>query len=113
MITYDQYQSQESIQELDKAGFPVGYQSVDKTDEAYLLLVDYIYEGKVKFPQHSRFEEEIFNVVHFREKRKVDHTSNGHKDIADSVAGSLYNAIKSDYFKNDLVQHDLEIFMSI
>lgn len=86
MISYDQYQSQESIQELDKAGFPVSYQSVDKTDEAYLLLVDYIYEGKIKFPQHERFENEIFNVVHFREKRKVDHTSNGHKDIADSVA---------------------------
>ena len=112
-ITYDQYQSQESMQELDKAGFPVDYQSVDRTDEAYLLMVDYIYEGKVKFPYHERFEEEMFGVVHFREKRKVDHLSNGHKDIADSCVGSLYNAVKSDLFQAQLVQRDLDILFDI
>ena len=112
-ITYDQYQSQESMQELDKAGFPVDYQSVDRTDEAYLLMVDYIYEGKVKFPYHERFEEEMFGVVHFRERRKVDHLSNGHKDIADSCVGSLYNAVKSDLFQAQLVQMDLDILFDI
>ena len=34
MISYDQFQSLESMQSLEKAGFPVKYQSVDKTDEA-------------------------------------------------------------------------------
>ena len=101
------------MQELDKAGFPVDYQSVDRTDEAYLLMVDYIYEGKVKFPYHERFEEEMFGVVHFREKRKVDHLSNGHKDIADSCVGSLYNAVKSDLFQAQLVQRDLDILFDI
>ena len=113
MITYDQFQSQESIQELDKAGFPVGYQSVDKTDEAYLLLVDYLYEEKVKMPYNDEFERNLFNLVHFREKRKVDHTSTGGKDISDSVAGSLMNAIKSDYFQSELVQNDLNILFEI
>lgn len=113
LITYDQFQSQESMQELDKAGFPVDYQSVDKTDEAYLLLVDYLYEEKVKMPYNDEFERNLFNLVHFREKRKVDHTSTGAKDISDSVAGSLYNAIKSDYFQNELVQHDLDIVFEI
>ena len=113
MITYDQYQSQESMQELEKAGFPVGYQSVDKTDEAYLLLVDYIYEGKLKFPYNEEFEKNLFNLVHFREKRKVDHTSIGSKDISDSVAGSLYNAIKSDSYKTELIQNDLEVLFDI
>lgn len=74
MISYDQFQSQEAMQELEKAGFPVKYQSVDKTDEAYLCLVDYIYEGKIKFPQNDEFEANLFDLVHFREKRKVDHT---------------------------------------
>ena len=113
MISYDQYQSQESMQELDKAGFPVKYQSVDKTDEAYLLLVDYIYENKVKFPYNEEFERNLFNLVHFREKRKVDHTATGGKDISDSVAGSLMNAISSDYFQKDIIQKDLDIFMNI
>lgn len=74
MITYDQFQSQESMQELDKAGFPVSYQSVDKTDEAYLLLVDYLYDERVKLPYNEEFEFDLFNLVHFRERRKVDHT---------------------------------------
>lgn len=74
-ITYDQYQSQESMQELDKAGYPVAYQSVDRTDEAYLILVDYFYDKRIKIPQQDRFENEIFNVVHFREKHKINHTS--------------------------------------
>lgn len=113
MISYDTFQSQESMQELDKAGFPVSYQSVDRTDEAYLLLVDYIYEGKVKFPYNQEFEFNLFNLVHFREKRKVDHIASARKDVSDSVAGSLYNAVKSDYFQKDLIQNDLSIFMQI
>ena len=86
LITYDQFQSQESMQELDKAGFPVDYQSVDKTDEAYLLLVDYLYEEKVKMPYNDEFERNLFNLVHFREKRKVDHTSTGCFDINTKIS---------------------------
>lgn len=110
MITYDTFQSQESIQELEKANFPVGYQSVDKNDEAYLLLVDYMYANNVKFPYNDEFERNMFNLVHFREKKKVDHTSTGAKDVSDSVAGSLFNAVKSDFYKNELVQNDLQLF---
>ena len=112
-ITYDQYQSQESMQELEKAGFPVAYQSVDKTDEAYLLLVDYLYEEKIKFPYNDEFERNLFNLVHFREKRKVDHTSIGNKDISDSVAGSLKNAIDSDYYENILVEKDVDVILNL
>ena len=113
MITYDQYQSQESMQELEKAGFPVGYQSVDRTDEAYLCLVDYIYNNNIKFPYNDEFERNLFNLVHFRERRKVDHTSTGGKDISDSVAGSLYNAIKSDVYTNIVIQNDVNILFDI
>lgn len=113
MISYDQFQSLESMQSLEKAGFPVKYQSVDKTDEAYLLLVDYIYEGKVKFPQNDIFEDELFNLVHFRERRKVDHISIKSKDTSDSVAGSLMNAISSDYYMTEVLENDLNIFMNI
>jgi len=86
MITYDTFQSQESMQELDKAGFPVGYQSVDKTDEAYLLLVDYISEGRVQFPYNEEFEFNLMNLVHYRERGKVDHLPDFRKDVSDSVA---------------------------
>lgn len=113
MISYDQYQSQESMQELEKANFPVCYQSVDRTDEAYLLLVDYLYENNVKFPYNDIFEQELFNLVHYREKRKVDHLSTGGKDTSDSVAGSLYNAVKSNAYLNQLVEKDIDIIFDV
>ncbi len=113
MISYDQYQSQESMQELEKANFPVKYQSVDKTDEAYLLLVDYLYENNVQFPYNEIFEKELFNLVHLRERRKVDHPSGGGKDTSDSVAGSLYNAVKSDAFLTQLVEKDIDILFEV
>ena len=77
MITYDTYGSQEAIQELEKDGFPCAFQSVDRTDEAYLTLVDYIYSNQIKFPYHPVFEKELFNLIHFRQKRKVDHPADG------------------------------------
>ena len=113
LITYDQFQSQESMQELDKAGFPVDYQSVDKTDEAYLTLIDYIGEERVKFPYNKEFEFNLFNLVHYREKRKVDHLQGFRKDISDSVAGSLNNAVKSNVYQSELVQKDLDILFEI
>ena len=112
-ITYDQFQSQESMQELDKAGFPVDYQSVDKTDEAYLLLVDYLYEERIKFPYNEEFEFNLFNVVHLRSKHKVDHTGEGRKDISDSVVGSLFNAVKSDVYQSELVQKDIDVMLTL
>ena len=113
MISYDTFQSAEAMQELEKAGFPVKYRSVDKTDEAYLNMVDYIYQNRVKFPQHDVFEAELFNVVHYRSRRKVDHTSDFHKDLADSAVGSLMNLVEDDKVLNYLVQNDLDICMSI
>lgn len=113
LITYDQFQSQESMQELDKAGFPVAYQSVDRTDEAYLALIDYISEERIKFPYNKEFEFNLFNLVHYRDKRKVDHLSGFRKDISDSVAGSLYNAIKSNVYQNELIQEDLNLLFEL
>ena len=73
----------------------------------------YIYEGKVKFPYNAEFEANMFNVVHYREKRKVDHTSTGGKDTSDSVVGSLYNAIKSDIYMSEVIQKDIDIIFEI
>lgn len=113
LITYDTFQSQESMQELEKAGFPVGYQSVDRTDEAYLTLIDYIGEERVKFPYNKEFEFNLFNLVHYRERRKVDHLSGFRKDISDSVAGSLNNAILSNIWQSEIIKNDINVLFEI
>ena len=52
-------------------------------------------------------------LIHYRSRRKVDHTSDFHKDLADSAVGSLMNLVEDDKVLSYLVQDDLNVFMNI
>lgn len=114
-VTYDIFNSEESRQILEEMGFNVGYQSVDRTDKAYLDLVEIMYEGRFKTYDYPIFKYELFNLVHYRDKRKVDHlktisndasaingsggysgkgSGQGSKDVSDSVAGMVENILQ-------------------
>ena len=99
LITFDQFQSMASRQYLEENGFNVAYQSVDKTDEQYLFFVDSMYKNCVHFsPEFAdAIKHELFDLIWYRSKRKVDHPSGGTahgamKDRMDAVVGALYNA---------------------
>lgn len=112
MITADQFQSAQLLQELDELGFNTGSLSVDRTPDAYLAFTNLIYEERVKFYEYEPFRKELFNVVYYPAKKKVDHTSTGSKDVADSVVGSAFNAIKS-LDKTDITEQSLvDIFVA-
>ena len=93
MISYDTFQSAEAMQELEKSGYPVKTRSVEE-DTAYLTLCQYIYDGRIEFPRHLVFEKELFGLMHYRSRHKVDHLPTGSKDVSDAVAGSVMNAIE-------------------
>lgn len=107
-ITYDMFASIESMQILQSQGYPVVYQSVDRTDEAYLAFCNLMYEERVKFPYSREFEENIFNVVHYRSKHKVDHLADGGKDVSDSAVGAAFNALTSESIEQTLRSNDAE-----
>lgn len=98
LITFDQFQSMASRQYLEENGFNVAYQSVDKTDEQALFFVDCMYKNCVHFGREfaNAIHKELFDLIWYRSKRKVDHPSDtahgGTKDVIDAVFGSLYNA---------------------
>ena len=100
MISWDQFQSSSSQQRLQELGFPVRYQSVDRTDKAYIYFVENLYLNCVSF--NSQFaddiQHELFNLIHDRKKGKVDHPSDtkhgGMKDRMDAVVGAMYNAFE-------------------
>lgn len=99
VISFDQFQSEASRQFLTENGFNVKYQSVDKTDTAYLFFVDCMYKNIVHFgPEFAEaIKKELFDLIWLRAKHKVDHpsggTAAGHtKDRMDAVVGALYNA---------------------
>ena len=111
IITADQFQSAQLLQELDELGFNTGYLSVDRTPDAYLAFTNLVYEERVKFYDYEPFKKELFNVVYYPAKKKVDHTSIGSKDVADSVVGAAFNAIKS-LDKTDTTEQSLvDIFV--
>ena len=96
-VTYDTYQSAESLQVLEENGFNCGTTSVDRTDEAYLMFVDMLYEGRIEWYSYKPAEEELFNLVHYRAKKKIDHLPNQRKDVMDAVVGAVWNAVQADY----------------
>lgn len=114
MISYDTYQSSEAIQHLEEDGYNCKQRSVDRTDEAYLTLVDMYYEGRISHPQVDWYEKELFQLIHFRDKRKVDHPpveQGGTKDIADAVSGSIMNLLEDKDALDFLRERDINLFL--
>ena len=112
LITYDMFASIESMQILQSQGYPVEYQSVDRTDDAYLALVNLLYEERIKFGYSKEFESNLFNLIHFRQKKKVDHPADGGKDTSDSVAGAAYNALRSESVEAALRGNDVDFWVN-
>ena len=106
--TYDTFASQEAIQQLQMQGFNADFQSVDRTTNAYMGLADLFYERRIKTYSHKRFEGEFFNLIHFRDRGKIDHPSDGSKDISDSLAGAAYLACNKDSVYDTLRKNDLQ-----
>lgn len=92
------HNSQGSLQFFEENRIPCRYQSVDRTDKAYLFFVECMYRQIVKFPADfaEAIKHELFNLDWNRDRHKVDHPSDtahgGMKDRMDAVVGALYNA---------------------
>lgn len=91
-VTYDQFQSAESIQELNKQHITSERLSVDKDLGPYETLKELCYTGKVRYYYHQVFLEEMHRLE-LREGKKVDHPARGSKDCSDAVAGSVFNTL--------------------
>ena len=92
-ISYDQYASDEALQVLQEEGFNAKYQSVDRTDKAYLNVCNLIYEGRIMDYNYEPFNDEWFYLQHIKEKRKVDHVVGKSKDVSDAWVGAIQNCI--------------------
>ena len=92
-VTMDRYGSAETIQELNAKGIKSKLQSVDRTDDPYLTLVNVINEGRLYGYFYKPFDTELWSVQYDRVRRKIYRSSGGSKDVADAVAGALFSAV--------------------
>lgn len=97
-ITFDGFQSADSIQLLKIAGYDAALLSVDRTDIPYLGLRTCILEERLDSYYNQIVVEEIEQLEYDQVHKKVDHPlvladgTPGSKDTSDGLAGALYNA---------------------
>lgn len=96
-VTMDGFQSTDTMQQLRKKKFKVDYLSVDRSTLPYEDLREAIYEERIDFPRYLTYvnkgDTDLVEVA-VRELqqltntgRKIDHPTNGSKDLADAMAG--------------------------
>ena len=90
-VTYDGWQSRDSIQILRNKGIDCDVLSVDEDTRAYDILKAKVYEEKFKCYRYEPFLQEI-RRLELVNGTKVDHPPRGgSKDVTDAVAGAVYN----------------------
>ena len=89
-VTFDQFQSSDSIQILRQQGFIVGNQSVDITTIPYDFTKSALYDRRLSLPQHKRCAMELASLEKDVKKNKIDHPPHGSKDVSDALAGVVY-----------------------
>lgn len=89
-ISFDSYQSADSLQILRQKGFVTGQLSMDKTALPYEVMKTAFYDGRVKAPKHDKALSEIVRLERNPQNGLIDHPRNFSKDCADAVAGVIY-----------------------
>ena len=118
LVTYDRFQSVDSIQTLRRAGFIVANLSVDRTSTKVIVdyeqrdgfkkistdrqiisamqaLKDAIYEERIDIPYHEHLIKEMVSAEYDIVKNKVDHPPNGTIDVLQGLAGAVFNLINN------------------
>lgn len=90
MVTYDGFDSQESVQLLRKAGVRSENISMDTTPEPYEYLRRVIYEDRMEMTDSELLRLELVSLEWTKERKKVDHPPKGSKDVADAVCGAIF-----------------------
>ena len=93
-VSADQFQSKQTLQNLEVKGFPTENISVDRTRDPYLFLRQLVYNKQILLPKNEYLNGELKRLRD--DGKKIDHPSNWHKDIADAVCGSVWNCANSN-----------------
>lgn len=94
LVTFDWYQSKDSMQMLKKNSINADYLSVDRTVDPYNNLKMAIYENRLDIYYNEVLQRELLQLELIR-GTKVDHINGWSKDLADAVAGVVQNIVNN------------------
>jgi hypothetical protein len=92
-VTFDQWQSRDSQQQMVQKGYTTGEISMDRTMDPYEILKGALYDGRCFIPRCDKALQELVELeVDVTKGRggKIDHRPNGSKDCSDALAGVVY-----------------------
>lgn len=89
-VTFDQFASIDTIQELRKKGYSVGIHSVDKTPDSYNTWLEAHYDELIDVPVVPGYVEEVGTLI-LKPDGKITHREDGSKDILDAVSGTTWH----------------------
>jgi hypothetical protein len=90
-VTYDGWNSVDSLQILKSKGIKTELLSVDRTLEPYYSLKAAILEERLDMYSYNALTEELKRLEEIKGK-KVDHAVNSSKDVSDGLCGAVFNA---------------------
>ena len=117
-VTYDGFESTDSIQQLRKKRFTAEKVSIDKSTLPYEDLRDAIYEDRVEFPPYiteltkgesdKRVEIAVKELSELQDTgKKIDHPVLGSKDVADAMAGVVHELIGDRHYRRGVASLDV------
>ncbi len=91
-VSYDSFQSAESMQLMRKAGIQSWKVSADLTMEPYNYFKQCLYSGRINMQDHEILKVELAGLEINAAKGKVDHPKRLSKDLSDALVCAMYSA---------------------
>ena len=89
VISTDQYQSSYLREILSAQGFNTTKISVDRTEDPYVGLRNILYDQRIELVKNDVRDTELVRLQ--RIGNKIDHPSDGSKDLADCLCGACWD----------------------
>jgi len=93
-VTFDQFESRDSMQIIESKGVETERVSLDRDETAWRTLRDLMYEVRLSMPMSKILIEDELPSLQKLSNGKIDHPPMGSKDEADALAGSVMGAIE-------------------
>lgn len=93
-VSYDGFDSRESIQQWRKDRMPTKQISMDRTSAPYKQLRDAMYDRRLALLDDPDVIGEILDLEYDESKDKIDHTMIGKKDVSDAICGAYTNMLE-------------------
>ena len=105
-VTYDTFQSRDSVQLLRQKNFQSDLTSMDTDPIGYEVAKTAFYDGRMRLPHHPKAQQELIRLERDPRTGKIDHPPKGSKDCADAIAGVAYGLT---YRREIWIRHEIPL----